>query len=72
MRPGFDPRSRLAYENRSMGENTIQHFIPLSNSMMEEQMKSLQPVAFPVVPVKRKEPEGGWDPRQLDFRQVMP
>ncbi|XWS21926.1 hypothetical protein CRYUN_Cryun30bG0098600 [Craigia yunnanensis] len=71
IRPGFDLRSGLTYENRSMGENISQHFVPLSNSLMEEQMKSFQPVAFPVTPMKRREPEGGWDSRRLGYREVM-
>ncbi|XWS24775.1 hypothetical protein CRYUN_Cryun27aG0013200 [Craigia yunnanensis] len=71
IRPGFDLRGGLPYENRSMGENVRQHFVPLNNSLMEEQMKFFQPVTFPVTRMKRREPEGGWDPRHLGYRQFM-
>ncbi|XVF63330.1 hypothetical protein PTKIN_Ptkin09bG0079400 [Pterospermum kingtungense] len=69
IRPGFDFRSGLTDVNRSMGDNTRQQFVPLGNPLMEEQMKCLQSVAFPVIHMKRKEPEGGWDPCQLHYRQ---
>ncbi|XVF30084.1 hypothetical protein REPUB_Repub16aG0026700 [Reevesia pubescens] len=71
IRPGFDLKSGVTFENRSMGENVRQHFVPPSNSLMEGQVKSFQPVALPATPMKRREPEGGWDPHQLGYGQVM-
>lgn len=71
MRPSFDLNGiGTSSENRSRAESTRQFFIPVSNSTLEEPMKSFQPVGFSATPLKRREPEGGWDSHQLSCRQV--
>ncbi|KAF3445438.1 hypothetical protein FNV43_RR10614 [Rhamnella rubrinervis] len=72
-RPNLDLYNGMnAVENRSRGGNARQLYIPSSNSVVEEQMKTFQPVAVSGPPMKRREPEGGWDSHQLSFRQVGP
>lgn len=53
--PNYDPRNR--------NENVVQQFIPLTNHEMEEKMRSFQPI-------KRREPEGGWDSHQHGYRKM--
>ncbi|GLU16356.1 hypothetical protein SLE2022_327940 [Rubroshorea leprosula] len=68
--PSFDPRSGVTLENGNRAENVGQRFIPVNNLMMEEQIRSLQPIALSGTAVKRREPEGGWDSHQHGYRQV--
>lgn len=58
-----------AVENGSRGPNARQLYIPSGNPVFEEQMRTLQPVAVSAPPMKRREPDGGWDSHQLSFRQ---
>lgn len=70
-RPNLDLYNKMnAVENGSKGGNARQLYIPSSNSVVEEQMETFQPVAVSAPPMKRREPEGGWDSHQLSFRQV--
>lgn len=71
IRPSFDLNGIAATsENGSRVDNARQLFIPVSNSTLEEPVKSFQQVAFPAIPMKRREPDGGWDSHQLSYRQV--
>ena len=62
-------------ENGSRGGNaTTQLFVPVGNSLVQEQMKSFQQFALPAAAathMKRREPDGGWDSHQLGYRQVI-
>ncbi|XP_062163628.1 uncharacterized protein LOC133870495 [Alnus glutinosa] len=72
IRPSFDLNGIAAAtsENGSRVDNARQLFIPVSNSTLEDPVKSFQQVAFPAPPMKRREPDGGWDSHQLSYRQV--
>jgi hypothetical protein len=71
MRPSFDLNGIAATsENGSRVDNARPLFFPVSNSTLEEPVKSFQQVAFPATPMKRREPDGGWDSHQLSHRQV--
>lgn len=71
IRPTFDLNAGAnCPENGSRGTSARQLCIPLSNSTVEEQMKSFQQVALTATPMKRREPDGGWDSHQLCLRQA--
>ncbi|XP_062026508.1 uncharacterized protein LOC133742842 [Rosa rugosa] len=71
IRPTFDLNMGAnSLENGSRGMNARQLSIPVSDAIMEEQMKSFQQVGLTAVPMKRREPDGGWDSHQLCFRQA--
>ncbi|GLT32839.1 hypothetical protein SLA2020_074760 [Shorea laevis] len=70
IRPCFGPKNRVTLENRSQEERGGQQFIPVSNSVMEDQIRPFQSVTFSGTAVKRREPEGGWDSHQHGYRQV--
>ncbi|XP_059631952.1 uncharacterized protein LOC132274646 [Cornus florida] len=56
-------------ENGSRGGNAGQFLLPVRTSSTEEQMKSFRQIASSATPMKRREPEGGWDSCQLGYRQ---
>ncbi|PON85056.1 hypothetical protein TorRG33x02_191560 [Trema orientale] len=70
-RPNTDAYNGMnnSLENVNRGTNGGQLCIPSSNSTTEEQTKSFQQVGLSAAGVKRREPDGGWDP-QLSFRQM--
>lgn len=70
IRPTFDLNMGAnSLENGNRG-NARELCIPLSNSTVEEQMRSFQRVGLTATPMKRREPDGGWDSHQLCFRQA--
>ena len=69
MRPSFDLNGIAnSSENGSRGESARQMFIPVSNSVREEPVKSFQQVHLSATSMKRREPDGGWDSHQLSYR----
>ncbi|KAA8546290.1 hypothetical protein F0562_002971 [Nyssa sinensis] len=69
IRSSFDVNGGInSSENVSRGANATQFLFPIKKPSTEEQRKSQ--VALFATPMKRKEPEGGWDSNQLGFRQV--
>lgn len=69
IRPSFDLNGRAtSSENGSRGESTRQLFIPVSNSALEEPVRSFQQVPLSATSMKRREPDGGWDSHQLSYR----
>nr|XP_011464802.1 PREDICTED: uncharacterized protein LOC105351606 [Fragaria vesca subsp. vesca]XP_011464803.1 PREDICTED: uncharacterized protein LOC105351606 [Fragaria vesca subsp. vesca] len=71
IRPTFDLNiGANSLENGSRGMNARQLSIPASDATMEEQMKSFQQVGLTAIPMKRREPDGGWDSHQLFFRHA--
>uniref|UniRef100_A0A5B7B272 Uncharacterized protein n=1 Tax=Davidia involucrata TaxID=16924 RepID=A0A5B7B272_DAVIN len=69
IRPSFDVNSAInSSENGSRGASATQFLFPIKNPLTEEKMKSQ--VALSATPMKRKEPERGWDSNQLGYRQV--
>lgn len=57
-------------ENESGVSNTRQFIFPARNFIMEGQFRDFQQVSLAATPMKRKEPEGGWDAYQFGYRQV--
>ncbi|XP_050375876.1 uncharacterized protein LOC126793406 [Argentina anserina] len=57
-------------ESGSRGMNARQFSIPVNDATMEEQMRSYQQVGLTAIPMKRREPDGGWDSHQLSYRQA--
>lgn len=70
IRHSLDLNGGVGSENGSRGGNAAQLFVPVGNSLVQEQMKSFQQFALPATPIKRREPDGGWDCHQLGYRQV--
>ncbi|CBI18161.3 unnamed protein product, partial [Vitis vinifera] len=69
IRHSLDLNGGVGSENGSRGGNAAQLFVPVGNSLVQEQMKSFQQFALPATPIKRREPDGGWDCHQLGYRQ---
>eukprot|EP01018_Ginkgo_biloba_P012058 Gb_05084 [translate_table: standard] len=73
LRPNLDLNACLASaeaEGREAGGNTRQLFLPGSHLLVEEQMRTFQQVASSGASLKRKEPECGWEPHQVGYKQA--
>ncbi|KAF8411886.1 hypothetical protein HHK36_004444 [Tetracentron sinense] len=71
LRPSLDLNVGIpSLENQSRGGSARQLGIPTSNSLVEEQMKSISQVALSGTSMKRKEPECGWDSYQVGYRHA--
>ncbi|XP_010244843.1 PREDICTED: uncharacterized protein LOC104588559 isoform X2 [Nelumbo nucifera] len=71
VRPGLDLNAGVnTLEQESRGGNVRHLFIPATTTLVEEQMKSFQQVAMSGPPMKRKEPDCGWDSYQIGYKQI--
>ncbi|XP_057974615.1 uncharacterized protein LOC131162304 [Malania oleifera] len=66
VRPRFDLNGGLTLpQNGNREGNGRQVLIPVTNTSMQGQIKSFQQAALSAMPMKRREPESGWDSHQL-------
>ena len=73
IRPALAQNGSIAlFENGSRGASNAGFLVPATtrNALLEERMKPAERAALPPPSTKRREPDGGWDYSQVNYRPM--